>query len=76
MIMLIYDKITDLERLDTSEGTDIIQTVWCLLSSVTFVTSTFTKTETLKYQAHASLSAQLLTDFMIIITKSSVYRIC
>ena len=55
--------------------------VWCLLNSVTFVTSTFSKTET-NYQPHvcdechgASLCTQSLTDLKIVMIKKGTYRV-
>ena len=57
--MWFYDKITESEQLDTSIGTDVICTG--MVSSkqcVTFVTSTFSKTETL------TISLMFTTDIM------------
>ena len=46
--MLFYSKITESEGIDKSEGLDVVRdVVFFLINSATFVTSTFSKTETL-----------------------------
>ena len=78
--MPFYDKITDSEGLDTSESTHVIRTgvvscKWC-----DFCHFYFFKNKNFNSQPHAcngfheaSLHAQLLTDFKIIMIKSGAY---
>ena len=61
--MLLYNKIAESERLDTTVGTDVNRTVVGLASvnSFTFVTFTFSKIET------STNSLKLAMDIMILL---------
>ena len=78
--MLFYDKITESDGLDTSEGTDIIRAGVVSCKRCNFCHFYFFENRNFNYQPHAcngchdaSLHAQLLTDFKIIMIKSGAY---
>ena len=59
--MLFYSKITESEGIDKSEGLHVVHdVVFFLINSATFVTSTFSKTETLTIYLMFALNVMVL----------------
>ena len=80
--MLFYDKITESEGLDASEGTDVIRAGVVSFKRCDFCDFYFFKRRNFNYQPHvcngchdAFLHAQSLSDFRIITIKSGVYMV-